>query len=241
MTNIKLSIIIPAYNEKSRIKETLDDVLNYIKKVDYPVEIIVIDDGSTDNTVTVVENYINKQKNIRIINYIKNMGKGYAVNKGVETAKGEFILFMDADNATRINEIERFWPWTQEGFEIIIGSRNINDKNTKVVRINSRKWFGVFSNFMIRVLLGLKFSDTQCGFKLFDARVGKELFKLQKIYRWGFDFEILAIAQKKNIKIKEVPVNWHEKSNSKVHPFTDLIKTFWELVKVAVTIRTNKY
>lgn len=236
-----LSIIIPAYNEEHRIGDTLLDIHKYLFKQDYDYEIIVVSDGSTDNTGSVVENLKPQVSNLKLIDNKKNCGKGCVVRQGMLEAKGEYRLFMDADNSTTINHLDKFWPYIQEGYDIVIGSIEIEGAKIHEEAAWYRRMLGKYSKYVIRTISGLwRIRDTQRGFKLFTAEAAEKVFPKQTIMRWGFDIEILILAKKIGFKIKEVPVNWSNPGESKV-TLKSYIKTFQELLKIKQNLITNKY
>ena len=236
----KFSIIIPAYNEKDRILRTLNNIYKYFKGKNS--EIIIVDDGSTDNTASFIEyEKENIGDNIKIVSYKKNKGKGYAVKKGVEKAKGELILFTDADNSTPIEEFEKLFAGLKKGFDIAIGSRYLKNSDVKIKQSIFRILIGRFGNLLIQLLLVKNIKDTQCGFKLFKNKTAKNIFQKQNIERWGFDMEILAIAQLFKYKIIEIPVNWYNSSDSKFSPIKDTVQTLSELIKIKINLITGKY
>ncbi|EKD46250.1 MAG: hypothetical protein ACD_68C00071G0001 [uncultured bacterium] len=235
----RLSVIIPAYNEERRIIPTLRSVVDYLSKQSYHSEIIIISDGSSDQTLRVVDNFINEEnwdKNrllIEIFEYAPNQGKGQAVKTGMLKAKGEWRLFMDADNSTTINQIENFWPSTKE-HQILIGSRALKDASIQKGQAWYRRLIGKSGNLLIRMFLIPKIHDTQCGFKLFSAPSAQELFSLQRMKGWSFDFEILAIASKKGFSIKEIPVFWQDSAETKLKAFSaswQTLKDLWDVRK----------
>lgn len=210
-----LSVVIPAYNESSRIKNTVIKCSGYLKKKNISHEIIVVDDGSKDETCAVVEEISKKLPNIILVKLPQNKGKGGAVQKGMEVAKGDIRLFMDADGSTPIEEIERLLPHL-DSYDIIIGSRALNDSHIARSQPWYRRFSGKFGNIIVRLLFGLHLYDTQCGFKLFNKRSAELLFPKLTLNRFGFDIEILALGNKYGFKIKEVPVNWEHREDSKV-------------------------
>lgn len=213
---MKLSIIIPAYNEEKRLGKTLEEVRTFLKNHDS--EIIVVDDGSTDGTSA-----------FSLISYPVNMGKGYAIKKGVEAAAGDLILFMDADNATPIGELEKL---LKVDADIVIGSRYLPESAIEKKQPLFRVLIGRLGNLIIRLLVVKNVKDTQCGFKLFKKNVAKELFSELQTDRFGFDIEILGRAQKKGYRIVEVPVTWLHNDNSRVRPIRDAFKTLADLIKI---------
>ncbi len=236
----KFSIIVPAYNEKNRILRTLDNIYKHFQNQNS--EIIIVDDGSTDNTASFIEyEKENIGDNIKIISYKPNKGKGYAVKKGVEKAQGEFILFTDADNSTPIEEFKKLFAGLQKGFDIAIGSRYLKNSDVKIKQNILRILIGRLGNLLIQLLLVKNIKDTQCGFKLFKNKIAKNIFTQQTIYGWGFDMEILAIAQLFKYKIIEIPVDWYNSADSKFSPIKDTFQTLSELIKIKINLITGKY
>ncbi len=230
---IFLSVIIPAYNEEKRIKETLESFFNYLSKQNYTWEVIVVSDGSKDNTVRVAEEFVSSHKGFKIIGNQKNHGKGYVVRQGMLEAKGEFRLFADADNSTSIEQIENFLPYFQNGYDIVIGSIEIKGAKIHESAQWYRRMMGHYSKYLIRVVAGLwEIHDTQRGFKCFKAKAAEEIFRRTKIDRFGFDIEVLALAKKLSFKIKEVPVIWENAGESKVS-----LKSYFEVLKDLLRIR----
>jgi dolichyl-phosphate beta-glucosyltransferase len=228
---MKLSVVIPVYNEERRIKDSLDKINKYLKNKNY--EIIVVDDGSTDKTREIVQKF----KNIIITKKRKNKGKGYSVKQGMLMAKGEYVLFLDADLSTPIEELGEFLKLIKK-YDVVIGSRAI--KGSKVKTSWYRKLLGRIGNFFISILAVKNIKDTQCGFKLFRKEAAKKIFEKQTINGWGFDFEILHIAQKLGFSIKEQPVNWTLGKESKVK-LTDYPKTLIELFKIWINELKGMY
>jgi len=242
-----LSVVIPAYNEEGRISATLLDIDKYLSKENYDYEIIVVSDGSTDKTVEKVKELQRKIKNLRVINNKKNHGKGYVVKQGMLEAKGDYRLFMDADNSTTIDHLDKFLPFIsvrlarQERYDIVIGSIEIKGAEIHEEAAWYRRLLGKYSKYIIRIISGLwGIHDTQRGFKLFTAEAAEKIFPRQTIMRWGFDIEILVIARKIGFKIKELPVDWKNPGESKVS-LISYIKTFQELLKIKWNLISNRY
>ncbi|OGZ61591.1 MAG: hypothetical protein A3H51_02020 [Candidatus Spechtbacteria bacterium RIFCSPLOWO2_02_FULL_38_8] len=243
---MKLSVIIPAYNEATRIGNTLLDVDKYLSEQDYEYEILVSLDGPTDNTKEIVENYKKLVKNLRVIGYEKNQGKGVAVRSGMLEAKGEWRLFMDADGSTSIDHLNKMWPLTQNGYKVIISSREKKDvPGAKVAVPQSfvKEFLGKGSNLLIQIFGVWGIWDTQNGFKMFHQDAAKKIFSIMRIKRWGFDIEALVIAKKLKYKIGIVPAYWINDAkslvtflgpNGYVHTFLELLKIRWNLI-------SNKY
>lgn len=237
---MRLSVVIPAYNEDQRIGATLISIHNYLSRQNYDYEIIVVNDGSTDSTAEKVKKMEKEVKNLKLIDNKKNHGKGYVVRQGMLEAKGDFRLFTDADNSTTIDHIEKFWPYFDKGYEVVIAS--IAQKGAKVAHTEKfyKRLFGKMGNLWIQFWLLPGIWDTQRGFKMFTAKAAKDLFSRQKLDHWGFDFEILAIARKKGYRIKEVPINWKNDPRSHVK-LSAYIKTLLEVLRVRWNLWTGKY
>lgn len=232
-----LSVIIPVYNEQSRA-ENLQHIITYLNNQKHQSEIIVINDGSTDSTLIKLKKY---QKQITIISYDKNMGKGYAVKKGMLTAKGKYRLFMDIDLSTSLLELPKFILESKKGSQVIIGSRKTKGaniiKHQPIIRENMGKLFTLLS----QVLLQTNVSDFTCGFKMFSDSASKKIFSQITINRWGFDSEILFLAHKFNYPIIEIPVSWKDNSMSKVRFPQDAINSFLELLKIRMNSLKGVY
>lgn len=237
-----LSIIIPAYNEEKRIGTTLESIKKYVESKGLPVEVIVVLNNTKDNTRGVVEKYQHSMPYIKIMDTgivpSKSGTKGYAIKWGVAEARGRYIVFMDADNATEIQEVEKMWPKFDEGYDVVIGSRYIHGSNVK--RAWYRKLVSYFLNMFIRILLSFKVSDMHCGFKAFTAQAGKDIFSRMVIKGWAFDNEIFAITFRKGYRLAEVPVSWVEMGQSRLSIRT-FASSFPELLTVRRNLKNGKY
>lgn len=238
---MKLSVIIPAYNEEKRLPKTLEAVNDYLSKQDYESEIIVVDDGSKDGTKKLAESFRDKIKNLKVLSYEKNQGKGYAVRFGMLRASGDYRLFMDADNSTSIDQVEKMWPYFEEGYDIIIGSRDVKGAILDPPQPLYRRFLGEVFGFLVSLICGLwGIKDTQCGFKAFTKKATEDIFKRCKINRFAFDPEILVIAKKLKYKIKEIPVYWKNDPFSKVK-FKSMVKMGIDLIKIRINLLKGEY
>lgn len=228
-----LSIIIPAYNEEARLPDTLLKITNYLAQGKWTfLEILVVDDGSSDHTVQVAENYAQNGCPVRVIRNDGNRGKGYSVKHGMLEATGEWRLLSDADLSTPIEELDKLWrALEKEPAEIAIGSRALDRSLIGVHQPAFREKAGQLFNWTMRRLLGLNISDTQCGFKLFSAGAAREIFPRQKLDRFGFDAEVLFIGRKLNCSILEIPVRWNNVEGSKVSLWNGA-SSFLDLLRV---------
>ncbi len=233
---MKLSVIIPAYNEQDRIAGTLKSVKNYLEKQDYDYEVIVVDDGSKDNTRKVVR----ESDGFRLNKERRNRGKGYSVKEGMLMAGGDYRLFMDADNATKITEIKKFWPWFKKGYDVVVGSRDMKGSKVAVSQAWHKELAGKAGNVLIQIVAVWGIHDTQCGFKVYSKKATEAIFPKQKLTGFGFDIEDLALAKKRSLKIKEVPITWHNAEGSKVS-LKSYLNVFRDLFKVRWWLWTRKY
>jgi dolichyl-phosphate beta-glucosyltransferase len=236
-----LSVIIPAYNEENRLPKTLQDIAEFLETTNKKIEIIVVDDGSSDKTIAVAKEHGTVIKNFRVIDQKKNQGKGAAVKRGMLDATGEWKLFMDADNATPLHEVELLWPYTME-YEVIIGSRHLKTSNVVIAQPWYRRFISRAGNMLIQATIVRGIVDTQAGFKLFSKDAAEKIFNKQQITRWGFDMELLAISQKIfGYKIKEVPISWYNSAESRLRPIRDSWRTLKELMKIKMNLISGVY
>ena len=244
---IFLSVVIPAYNESYDIRiGVLDAVYDYLSGKKYSWEILFVDDGSTDNTVKLAEAFSQKHSNFIVLKE-PHRGKAGTVTAGILKAKGEIVLFTDADQATPISQLEKILPKFEKGYDVVIGSRHGREGAPLI-----RKIMATGFSILRLLILRLPFKDTQCGFKAFTSSAAKEIFKRLKIFdannknagasvTAGFDLEILYVARKLGNKIAEVPVEWHHKEGTKVDPIKDSIEGLRGLILVRLNALQNKY
>lgn len=234
MSDFYLSIIVPAYKEEKRIHIILEAIAKYEKTKNFKIETIVVADASPDNTVEATKLYVDKLRSLTIIDNKINKGKGGAVQEGVLAAKGKYILFADADNSTPIEQVDKLLEYVDK-YEVVIGSRYCADGKLAVPQSLVRIIGSRGLNTIIQLLAVSGIKDTQCGFKLFENKSAKEIFKRQTINGFSFDIEILAIAKKLGYKIKETGIVWYDNPHSTVNPIKDGLR----MVSDAWTVRTN--
>ena len=230
MENPFLSVIIPTFNEETQIASTLSKIIDYLGKQPFLWEIIVVDDGSSDATSDVVEDYTKNYSMVRL-ETIKHKGKGQAVKHGMLNSTGIYRFTCDADLAMPIEQLDRFLPNMDKGYDVVIGSRQISGAR----RFNEptlRHVMGRVFNSIVSVLAISGFQDTQCGFKCFRGKIADELFPLIMTEGFGFDVEILYLAVKRNLNILEVPIDWHHRTASKVRNATDSLLMLWETILI---------
>ncbi len=224
-----ISIIIPVYNEELVISGAIEKIGGYFSALDARFELVVVDDGSTDDTVEIVKKKANQFPAVRLIENKINYGKGFSVRRGVLESRGDWMLFLDADLSTQPEEFEKFRPFMND-CDIIIGSRTLSESRIILRQPLWRVFGGKFFNLLTCLYLGLPFRDTQCGFKCFHNKT-KSLFEKQTIFGWVFDVEILYLAQKAGFRIKEVPVIWKHHQRSRVKA-RHIVKTLADLIKI---------
>ncbi len=238
------SIIIPTYNEFSKaeeMREHLNSINDYFASLGQTREIIIVLDGPTDGTQNLVSECIEDIENVRIINRTQNMGKGYSLREGLLAAEGHIRLFTDMDGATPIDMLDRFIPKFQEGFDVVIGSRDLRESEVKIHQPKWKEMLGDFGNLLIQAGTGLwGVKDTQCGFKAFTEQVVKDVLPRTTVNRWGIDFEILMISKRLGYKIKEVPVNWLDRGDSLVG-ISGYFSTFKDLFRVKINMLMGVY
>lgn len=247
MRNVYLSVVIPAYNEHGNLKRgVLASVWDYLKAQKYTWEVLIVDDGSTDDTADLAEKFAEKHKGFRVLRQ-SHRGKGGTVIAGMLSALGDIVLFTDMDQATPLDQAEKVLPRFKKGFDVIIGSRGGREGAPLIRKLMA------YGFMLVRTLvLRLPYKDTQCGFKAFRKEAAKKIFESLKIFSdrmetkgasvsAGFDLEVLYIARKLGLKVAEVPVEWHHQEGTRVNPIKDSWEGFRDLVKVRINALLGRY
>lgn len=237
----RYSIIVPAYNEKARIGKTLEQLVQHLRAQAWNAEIVVVDDGSRDNTFSLVSDFAAQNPQVRVIQNPGNQGKGYSVRNGMLNARGEILLFTDADLSSPIAEAAKLFAALEHGADVAIGSRWLDPKLQFVRQPLKRRIMSRTFNLFLRVLLAFPYRDTQCGFKAFTARAAQMIFPRQRITRWGFDPEILYLAHSLGLKVAEVPVSWGHDERSTIHPWRDGMLMGRDALRIRWNAITGKY
>jgi dolichyl-phosphate beta-glucosyltransferase len=238
-SHIFLSVVIPAYNEEKIIKKNLRKIMTYLDKKKYTWQIVAVDDGSRDKTSKQVKKI--KTKRIKLITFEKNQGKGAALKKGFEEATGEYIIFMDSDLSVPLNHIDNLLGYFQKGYEVVIGSRRVEGSKIEVHQPIMRESMGRVFTYLTRKIAGVNLRDFTCGFKGFTREAGKRIFGLSRVKRWSYDAEILFLANKFGYQIKEVPVSWKNRPESRVVLGVDTFTSFRDLLVVRLNYILGKY
>jgi glycosyltransferase involved in cell wall biosynthesis len=235
------SIVIPAYNESGRLGATLEKVLAYVRQQGWDAEVIVVNDGSRDNTAEIVRAFAEKNPILRLVENPGNRGKGYSVRNGILNSRGDIVVFSDADLSSPIEEMPKLLQPLAAGADIAIGSRWLRAELQTQRQSLHRQLFGRIFNLLLRIILGLQFKDTQCGFKAFTRRAAQTILPLQRIERWGFDPEILFLARKFGFRVEEIPVRWGHSGGTRINPLMDGARMFQEMLRVRWYDLTGKY
>jgi len=228
-----LSVIIPAYNEEKRLGDTLDKIQEYLGGKQWTWEVIVVDDGSKDGTVDLVEDREESFPGLRLVKNATNRGKGFSVRNGMMRGKGKYLLFTDSDLSTPIGDLDKLIERLEQGdCDIAIGSRALPESNITVPQPGHRVFMGRVFNGLVRVLFGTDIRDTQCGFKVFRREAAEAIFPKQSVWRFGFDVEILFIGERLGFQVCEVPVTWENSEDSRVSALKDSLSMFLDLIRI---------
>jgi len=230
---MKLSVIIPAFNEQDRLPATLTEAYAWlIANIDGGIEIVVVDDGSSDATSARVGALINDMPELRLLQQPQNRGKGAAVRRGMLESHGQVCLFMDADHATHVREVAKVLPKIAAGADVVVASRQHPDSDIAQHQSWLREHMGQGFNLLMRMMVGLHMPDTQCGFKAFTASAARAIFSRQKLDGFSFDVEVLFLANALGLTTVEIPVRWVNEPNSKVRMLLDPLKMFVDLMRI---------
>ncbi len=238
---IFLSIVIPVYNEEKRLGSSLEAIVKYLQDKPWSREIVLVDDGSTDNGLEMARQKLADRETLRVISYGTNRGKGYALKQGILAGQGRYILFTDADLSTPIEELDKMWPWFEQGFDIVQGSRKTRGAEVVQHQPWLRENMGKAFTWLSNVIAQVNVSDVTCGFKGYRREVAHELYGCQQIFDWSFDAEIIHLARRGGYRLKEVPVRWHDERGTKVHLVRDSLRSFQGLVMIRLNGRRGLY
>jgi dolichyl-phosphate beta-glucosyltransferase len=236
-----LSIVIPMYNETGRIQDTIPVLLAYFERQSYSYEFVIVDDGSADGTPALARELFAEVPQARILEKKPNRGKGSAIKAGMLAARGDYVHFCDADLSTPPEELEKFWQWVDEGYDIVIGSRKMAGANITRHQPLWRESLGKVFTWLTNRLATRGISDVTCGFKLFTRKAAHDLFARSRIRDWSFDAEVLFIAQRRGYSIKEVPVTWHDTPGTKVRIVRDAVNALRGLAKIRLNSMRGRY
>jgi len=235
-----ISIIVPSYNEERRLPETLERIAAYIRASGREVEILLVDDGSTDGTAAVAESFRSKFGALRVLSNGVNRGKGYSVRHGMMEARGRIVLFTDADLSAPIEEADKLFA-ALGTYDIAIGSRALDRRLISIHQSRFREFAGIIFNTIVRLCLRLPFVDTQCGFKAFRREPCRIIFEQQRIERFGFDPELLYLARRHGLRAVEIPVRWGHSTATKVSMFRDSLQMFLDVFIIRWNAIAGRY
>jgi len=233
-----LSIVIPAHNEQKRLPGTLEEIFRFLEQQSFTTEVIVVENGSADNTHQIAVQFAKQHKNLSVLQSEK--GKGAAVQRGMLAAKGDYRFMCDADLSMPANEITKFIPPTLQDFDIAIASREAKGA-VRYDEPSYRHLGGRGINFIIQTLILPGLNDTQCGFKCFQAEVAEDIFSRQTLHGWSFDIELLYIARRHGYHIVEIPIHWHHFSDSKVSALRDAFGMIRDIFRIHANARRGLY
>lgn len=236
----ELSIIIPAFNEEERLPQTLEQISQYLRTLPFTSEIIVVNDGSTDNTAQVVSALAKKISSLSLVSNDRNRGKGFSVRHGMLEARGRIALFTDADLSAPIEESQKLLT-ALESADVAVGSRAMDRRLIEIHQSRAREIAGILFNWIMRLLISLPFEDTQCGFKAFTMSESRIIFEQQRIEDFGFDPEILFLAKWHGLRAVEVPVRWSHDPRTKVRVFRDGARMLLDLFCIRWNALLGRY
>lgn len=239
--NIKLSVVIPCFNEQKRFKEGSDHYFAYLKKQNYKWELIFVNDGSTDSTLSLIKSFSKKNSNIKMVSYPQNGGKGYAIVQGILKSSGEIVLFSDLDHSVGIETIENFFPYFDQGYKVVIGSRRVRGASFIKRQSPIRIFLGRGFSLLVRIFIDFKIKDTTCGFKAFNREVVDKIFTKLRVFDWAFDAEILFLCKKFKIDVAQAPVAWTDVGGSKVSLKKDIARSLFGLIKIRINNLKGAY
>jgi dolichyl-phosphate beta-glucosyltransferase len=228
----QLSVIVPCFKESTRLPATLPRMVEFLEGCGHSYELLIVDDGSPDDTSEIASQAALRNPRVHVHRYEPNRGKGFAVAYGAARTRGEWVLFTDADLSTPLEELHRMIPYLERGFDVVIASRGLKDSVLKIRQPWYRERLGRMLNVVIRKLSGLRFRDTQCGFKLFSRQAALDVFPNLTVCGWMFDVEALILARKQGYDIAEVPVTWINSDESRLNIFQALPKVVRELLHI---------
>lgn len=239
--NPRLSVVIPVYNEEKRFENGFAHFFDYLIRQKYPWELIFVNDGSKDNTENLLRKKAKTNKNIKIVSYSKNRGKGYAIVQGVLSARGKYILFSDLDHSVPISTVETFFEYFEKGNPVVIGSRRVKGAQLVVRQPILREALGRGFTLLVNIIIYWGIADCTCGFKAFENDAAKRIFSKLSVYGWAFDAEIIYLCNKYKIKFAQAPVSWSDVSGSKVKLKRDILGSLKGLLQIRLNDLKGRY
>lgn len=237
----ELSVVVPAYNEEERLEDTTESVVDYFRRRHYKFEVLIVNDGSTDSTLERARGLEKRLAEVHVVDLGSNQGKGMAVKEGIAHARFAYCLFMDADNATRISEWDKFEPHFASGAKAVAASRRLPASAIVHAQPPMRRALGGVYRGLCRGLFGLEVSDLNCGFKAYETPLAKQVFARVKLLDWAFDTEVFCLLKREGVRVEEVPVTWsHAEKASNLAPILAGLRTFGSLLKLQKRLKDKK-
>lgn len=241
MAKTKLSVIVPCYNEEKRLKVGFLHYYSYLKNANFSWELIFVNDGSKDKTLSLLRKLSRNKKNIKLISYKDNKGKGSAITKGIQEAQGDIVLFTDIDHSVEIKTIETFFDYFNKGYQSVIGSRRVPGAKLVKRQTYFREFLGRGFTLLVRIFIDFKIKDATCGFKAFENKTAKKIFKKLKVSGWAFDAEILFLCKKYKVKYTQAPVAWKDVKGTKVSLKRDILGSLIGLLQIRANELLGSY
>jgi dolichyl-phosphate beta-glucosyltransferase len=240
-TNSSLTVVIPSFNESRRISSTIHTLKRYLEQHAIPHELLIVDDGSTDETLSLAQSAAREWQDIVVLSVATNHGKGFAVREGMLRATRDVVLFTDADLSTPVEEIEPILRQIKAGFDVVIGSRKTQGSKVIVRQPRFREWLGSGYSWLANHVTGAGVTDFTCGFKAFRLKAAQDIFTRQRLNSWSFDAEVLFLARKRGFRLSEIPVQWRNDAESKVRVIRDVFRSFSGLILVRIYDILGRY
>lgn len=237
--NIHLTVLVPCYNEDTIIRNNSQEIINFLSKKKYTWELIIVDDGSSDNSLREIQSI--KNPGLKLVSYKVNRGKGGALKEGVRNASGDYIIFMDADLSVPVEALDEFLAKLEQGADVVIGTRKIRSAKVLVHQSWLRENLGKGFTLLTKIFTGVDVSDFTCGFKGFSEEAGRKIFSHSLLSRWAYDAEILYLARKYGYKIVEIPVVWTNRKDTRVKLLNAVVTSLADLVKMKIYSWSGKY
>lgn len=239
--SVKLSVIVPCYNEENRIVDGFNHYWSYLAKQKYPWELVFVNDGSRDKTLNLIKRLVQGKEGVKVVHYGQNRGKGYAIIQGIKEANGQYILFTDVDHSVPIDTVFEFYDYFDAGADVVIGSRRVEGAKILVHQKPLREFLGRGFTFLVRLAVDFQIRDATCGFKAFKKEAAAKIFPKLTVFDWAFDAEIIYLCKKLGLRVAQAPVSWSDVRGTKVNIKRDIARSLIGLIKIRLNDFLDKY